>query len=345
MAHNKCTTGWLKEVRDPRTYSAGDVSGLIKKFSKEACKKVKVDENSVDLAYDGGNFEDIPIENQKDLPSCTAHAVVGLLQYFQQVTQCKNERFSRLFLYKTTRLLEEKLLQLEKEKLLPREEERLEKIADLIREIQCNGLVTLHATLEAMRLTGVPLEDNFPYNNSGNCTTGKWNREPSCDDYGDSVLEHKGIIYYSLIDNKATHFNGNSLLDKAKESLENGIPFAFGFDVYEDIEKGIKYGNGERYYPYHHPYKKDVEFAEDIGHAAIAVGYDDGFKIDGYKCKGALKIRNSYGIDWGHEGYGWLSYDYIRKGFINAKDKKNNVGGFFCLIDANFRVKNSPASP
>ena len=51
------------------------------------------------------------------------------------------------------------------------------------------------------------------------------------------------------------------------------------------------------------------------GHAIVAVGYDDNKKIKNTKCnketKGALLIRNSWGVDWGEKGYGWLPYDYV----------------------------------
>ncbi len=50
--------------------------------------------------------------------------------------------------------------------------------------------------------------------------------------------------------------------------------------------------------------------------ALVAAGYDDNKPING--TKGALLIRNSWGLDWGQDGYAWLSYDYITKGL--AKD-------------------------
>jgi C1A family cysteine protease len=48
------------------------------------------------------------------------------------------------------------------------------------------------------------------------------------------------------------------------------------------------------------------------GHAVVAVGYDDNRKIG--KDKGAVKIRNSWGTNWGAGGYGWLPYSYIEAG-------------------------------
>ncbi|MEM4233018.1 MAG: C1 family peptidase, partial [Thermoplasmata archaeon] len=53
------------------------------------------------------------------------------------------------------------------------------------------------------------------------------------------------------------------------------------------------------------------------GHAVLAVGYDDRMEIKNpygdASTTGALMVRNSWGMSWGDEGYGWLPYDYVLK--------------------------------
>ena len=44
----------------------------------------------------------------------------------------------------------------------------------------------------------------------------------------------------------------------------------------------------------------------------LAVGYDNTMKIG--ECTGAFLILNSWGVQWGEGGYGWLPYGYLLKG-------------------------------
>jgi len=46
------------------------------------------------------------------------------------------------------------------------------------------------------------------------------------------------------------------------------------------------------------------------GHAVLAVGYDDERK--------ALLVRNSWGSQWGIEGYFWLPYEFVTKPNMSA---------------------------
>jgi C1A family cysteine protease len=57
------------------------------------------------------------------------------------------------------------------------------------------------------------------------------------------------------------------------------------------------------------PYRPTFDTIQG-GQAVVAVGYDDQ-RIS--STKGALQIRNSWGRDWGNDGYGWLPYAYVEE--------------------------------
>lgn len=65
-------------------------------------------------------------------------------------------------------------------------------------------------------------------------------------------------------------------------------------------------------------YSEDVDSDSDgSGHAVVIVGWND--------LKGAWLVRNSWGTDWGEDGYGWFEYGSNRIGrhtaWIKAKSK------------------------
>ena len=148
----------------------------------------------------------------------------------------------------------------------------------------------LRTTMKAMVLFGIPPEEHYPYDIS------KYDDEPSAFLYS-YAQNYQSIKYYRL--DRAT-VSSTQLLNRLKNFLAAGYPAMFGFTVYN-------FGNDKGEFEY--PGPNDTAQG---GHAVVAIGYDDNRKIG--KHKGAVKIRNSWGPDWGEGGYGWLPYSYIEEG-------------------------------
>lgn len=201
-----------------------------------------------------------PIEDQGSLGSCTSQAVLGLVEYLEKKTKGEYLDASRRFLYKVTR-----------------------KLYGLTGDTGA----FIRGTIRALRIFGACPEKYWPYEIS------HFDEEPSSFCYA-FAQAYQAIKYFRLA--KADPKN---LLDELKLYLSNGLPFAFGFTVYDSIydEKVEKTGD----IPF--PAKGDRVAS---GHAIMAVGYNDKKK--------ALLIRNSWGTSWGDKGYGTLPYDYILKG-------------------------------
>ena len=147
-----------------------------------------------------------PIEDQGCLGSCTAHAGVGLVEYYERRAFGRHIDASRLFLYKATR--------------------------NLLHWIGDTGAF-LRTTMAAMALFGVPPEEYWRY------VIEDFDKEPSSFCYA-FAQDYQAIQYFRL-DPPATP--KDLLLKRIKVLLAAGLPSMFGFTVFSCIEQARDNGN------------------------------------------------------------------------------------------------------
>jgi C1A family cysteine protease len=217
-----------------------------------------------------------PIENQRSLGSCTACAGVGLVEYSERKAFGRHLNASKRFLYKATRKLG---------------------------HFEGDSGAFLRTTIGAMALFGVPPEEYWPYTTAEK----EWDREPPAFCYA-FAQNYQALTYYRL-DPPGTA--RPALLDQIKAHLASQLPSMFGFTCYDTLFDPSVDATGKIPFP---------GGGEAIvgGHAVDAVGYDDKLKIPnpagGPTTTGAFLIRNSWGKEWGQDGYGWIPYRYVLDG-------------------------------
>jgi C1A family cysteine protease len=141
--------------------------------------------------------------------------------------------------------------------------------------------------IKTMVKEGVCPEDHWKYN------INKFKLKPPPPCYriatDNQVLEYQRITPHTLYE--------------VKQALVDEHPVVFGFMVYESMmtPKVAKTG----YVPV--PQRNDRATG---GHAVMAVGYDDS--------KEALIVRNSWGTQWGINGYFYLPYWYVTTPNVSA---------------------------
>lgn len=204
----KLGMGWLRDYPDFRdfTMSQDKVPQRLKRLGqlsiKEMLNKIGIS-NSTDKNTTIPDKIDLrqwcpPIENQENIGSCTAHAGVGMVEYYEKKAFNTYIDASRLFLYKTTRNL---------------------------LELQGDTGAYLRSTMAALTLFGVPPEKYMPYNIQD------YDKEPTAFCY--SFAQNYQAIQYVRLD--PINVTGENLLNTIKVNLAASLPSIFGFTVYNSI--------------------------------------------------------------------------------------------------------------
>jgi C1A family cysteine protease len=185
--------GWLPDYPDFRDYTA----------EHEKINAILVPTRVLKAGVKIPTSQDLrawcsPIEDQGSLGSCTAHAGVGVVEYYEKRAFGKHIDASRLFLYKVTR--------------------------NLSHWTGDTGAF-LRNTMGRLVLFGVPPEEYWPYK------IADFDKEPSAFCY--AFAQNYQTIKYYRHDPPAT--SPDVLLTRIKTYLAAGHPSMFGFTVYSSI--------------------------------------------------------------------------------------------------------------
>ena len=124
-------------------------------------------------------------------------------------------------------------------------------------------------------------------NMNGICSETKWNYHEN-----NLISKPNDECYVSITPIK--YFRIKQNLKSLKTCLENQTCFIFGFSVYENFKEM------DDDFILTVPNKKDRYLG---GHCALCVGFDEYKQI--------FIIRNSFGVEWGDNGYFYMTYDYL----------------------------------
>jgi C1A family cysteine protease len=112
------------------------------------------------------------------------------------------------------------------------------------------------------------------------------------------------VLYENAVEHRALSYQRvTRSLSQMRGCLAAGFPFILGFTVYTAFESREVEKTGALNLP--SPREKMLG-----GHAVLAVGYDDGLQ--------RFIVRNSWGSDWGQEGYFTMPYAYLLSSSLSS---------------------------
>jgi C1A family cysteine protease len=188
--------GWQRDLPDFRDYSpwtdtVQELLGQLKPLRSSTAAK----RTSEDLR------EYFPeVDDQRQLNSSTAHACVGLVEYFERRAYGRTLELSRLFLYK---------------------------IARKILRINGNVAANLRSGLKAVKCFGIPPESYWPYD------VERFDEDP--DAYLYSFVNGYRSLHYVRLDGR--NASGAETLKLIKAFLTAGFPVVMGFPVPSSISR------------------------------------------------------------------------------------------------------------
>jgi len=260
-------TGWLPPLPDLRDYTREhpEIVKMAKKLGILQTKEQKLP-HKFDLRQWCSS-----IQNQGDLGSCTAHAAIGVVEYFERRAFGTHIEGSRLFLYKTTRNL---------------------------MGVTGDTGAYLRNVMGALVLCGVPAEKYLPY------VTADFDKEPPAFVY--AVADNYEAIKYFCHDPLGMNIPPTTVLASVKQYLAAGIPSMFGFYGFPSFSQSNVKGG----IPYPCP-DEELQWGHAVVAVGYDDNMKIKNLKCNKETIGAILIRNSWGTNWGDGGYGWLPYDYV----------------------------------
>ena len=244
--------GWLPDVPDTRDIPFAAVFRVPRKLP--ACADLRGDCS--------------PVEDQGNLGSCTAQALVGALEFLElralpslsdksKIVNPKSKisRFrdlSRLFVYYNERAASG--------------------------TVQEDSGAMLRTGIKTLKAQGVCRESLWPYE------IRRFTAKPTA------------ACFTEAADHQVTAYQRLNALAEMKACLAMGLPFVFGFAVYEHVMSATVARTGRLRLP-----GKSERMLG--GHAVMAVGYQESTRM--------ILFRNSWGAAWGCSGYGQMPYAYL----------------------------------
>lgn len=175
-------------------------------------------------------------------------------------------------------------------------------IYNQIKNGDCNSGSSIERALDILKSEGVAKLSDFPYT------------QYSCSSRPDNNTKAKARPF-TIADWRRVDINNQI---EVKSQIASGFPIVIGMYV----DDGFKNLRGNRVY--------STTSGNDLGgHAMIVVGYDDS--------KQAYKVFNSWGTDWGDNGFGWISYSIFERRVREAYTAQDVV-----VVDPNEIQDNNP---